>query len=199
MYPTCHGLWPSYKAWSIIKSLTSNISSLTWTASCPESDGLSPACKQEQACVLIRKHWGISQRTISLCGCRDSHVSGSGRRGMSKEVKSMEEQLWSSLGKPPSSQEKRKGWYSALGYCASILKDHDLLCIREFLEKSISFTILPLFPTIRNNHILQMSVDYGLSEATFLENQVSALLDFCERAHLYTLFQGKKGHSAPYL
>lgn len=50
MCPTCHGLWLNYKPWSIIKSLSFNMS--TQIASCPEFDGLSPALNRAGLCTV---------------------------------------------------------------------------------------------------------------------------------------------------
>ena len=48
----------------------------------------------EQACVLFKKHFVISQRTISFVWLWDVSVSRPGRSGLSSELKSLEEQVW---------------------------------------------------------------------------------------------------------
>lgn len=66
----------------------------------------------------------LLREPVALRGCLDVHVSRSGRRGMSSEVKSMEKQVWGPLGRGKASLPRKRDEkkYSTFGYCTFIVK-----------------------------------------------------------------------------
>lgn len=99
------------------------------------------------------------------------NLSGSGRGGVSSEGYAGAGMRFSRKRQTPFFPRKEKRMIPCMWVLHIYPAHNDSLCIGEILDKSSGFTVLialpPLFPTIKNNHILQMSVEYGSSEATF--------------------------------
>ena len=113
----------------------------------------------EQACVLFKKHFVISQRTISFVWLWDVSVSRPGRSGLSSELKSLEEQVWCvHQGKAKPSLPRKRGEIVYIWVLCIKPENNNSLCRGGMLDESVCFTILltlpALLPTIKNNHRL---------------------------------------------
>lgn len=198
MYPTCHGLWLNYKPQSIIKSLTFNMSSLTGIASCPECDGLSPALKRAGLCTVQKalRHFSDSH---SPCGCLDTSISRSERRGMWSKEQEGAGRRFTRERQSHLFPGKGRRWYSvAFGYCTFIPKITVRFGLGSFWIKACALQLPLCSPLSEIIIFCTCQWDMVKGKLRFWRTRCRAVRLLWTGTFIYTFWR-KKGHSPPYL